>query len=1056
MRLMIQFFSKRTESLRLTVCSLFVLVVISGFAEVDLTKLPPPTSDAVDFARDIQPLLARHCYSCHGSQKQENDLRWDQKLAAMNGGVSGPAIVLRESAKSRMIHLVAGLEPGLVMPKRGERLTPEQIGLLRGWIDQGAPWPDDPREVLPQDGVKNKIAEHWAFKPSARPSVPAVKDKSWPSNTLDHFILTKLESLDLRPSLAADRRTLIRRLSYDLVGLPPAPAAVEEFFHDQDANAYEKLVDRLLASPRYGERWARHWLDTVHFGETHGYDKDKLRPNAWPYRDYVIRAFNSDKPYSRFVEEQLAGDVLHSGDPWATVALGFIAAGPWDFVGHVELPESKMDGLIARYNDRDDMVMNALSTFQSLTVHCARCHNHKFDPISQKDYYSLQAVFAGVDRADRPVDLDSQTGARRATLLAEKKAAELRLQTIEDKVDLLTSPELERLKARQAEMELALAVSKRSQKKSPSNGYHSNIEPTPEVEKWVQVDLGTMRALDEVRLLPARPTDFRDTPGFGFPLRFRIELSNEEFLQEIRVLIDHTSADFPNPGEGAFIVSAKGERARYVRVTATRLWERTKDYVFALAELQTCVNGTNAALGAVVTAHDSIEAGRWSKRYLVDDYDSRGAIDEPREPVDAQAKRKALEAEKDALEAQTRAAFDRLIDPATKSMRDDLRQKLEAIGRDLDALPKPQMVYAAASDFVSQGSFVPAKGIRPIHLLKRGEVNRPAELMMPGALTGIPNLQHAYNCSDPARESSRRAALARWITDPANIMTRRSIVNRVWHYHFGRGLVETPNDFGLMGSPPTHPELLDWLAYWFLDHGESLKQLHRLIVTSATYRQASLVESWQQSNAEGDGKDASGKRFNGSSLRQARTIDADNRYLWCMNRARLDAECIRDSMLAVSGKLDLTMGGPSARQFHFKDDHSPLYDYTQFDVDSPESYRRGIYRFIVRSVTDPFMDTLDCPDPSVLTPKRNTTVTALQALAVLNNPVVIRQAEHLAERLQKMTGAIDGQIKEAYRLVLCRPPTPSEAEKLASYARKHGLANACRLLFNSSEFMFVD
>jgi hypothetical protein len=331
------------------------------------------------------------------------------------------------------------------------------------------------------------------------------QNQAWPRNPIDQFILAKLESLQLGPSPEASRRTLIRRLSYDLVGLPPTPEEVERFLNDRDPQAYEKLVDHLLDSPRYGERWARHWLDAVHFGETHGYDKDKPRLNAWPYRDYVIRAFNTDKPYSRFVEEQLAGDVLYPEDGWATVALGFIAAGPWDFVGHVELSESKTDGLIARYNDRDDMVMNAMSAFQSLTVHCARCHDHKFDPISQKDYYRLQAVFAGVDRADRPVDLDPTVAARRRTLVAEKKAIESQARMIEDKVDLLTSPGLERIERRQAEIEMTLALSKGSPEKSPSNGYHSNIEPTPDVEKWVQVDLGTERALAEVRLIPARP-----------------------------------------------------------------------------------------------------------------------------------------------------------------------------------------------------------------------------------------------------------------------------------------------------------------------------------------------------------------------------------------------------------------------------------------------------------------------------------------------------------------------------------------------------------------------
>ena len=572
---------------------------------------------------------------------------------------------------------------------------------------------------------------HWAFKPAVRPVVPHAAKAS---NPVDAFVRAKLRDKGLSPSPEADRRTLARRLHFDLVGLPPTLEQVRHFETDGDPGAYEKLVERLLASPQYGERWARHWLDVVHFGESHGYDKDKLRPHAWPYRDYVIRAFNQDKPYSRFVREQLAGDVLFPGQPESILALGFIAAGPWDFVGHVELPITKTDGLIARYNDRDDMVMSAMSTFQSLTVHCARCHDHKFDPISQRDYYALQAVFAGVDRANRP---------------------------------------------------------------------------------------------------------------------------------------------------------------------------------YAIA------NGVT------------------------------------------------------------------------------------------------QLVYAAASDFPPEGSFKPAKGMRPVHFLPRGDVTHPGELMKPGAL-------ERFELPEGHTEGDRRAALAAWLTHPKNLLARRSIVNRIWQYHFGRGIVDTPNDFGKMGSMPTHPELLDWLAFWFLDQRESIKDLHRLLVTSATYRQSSAH------NAE------------------HAKIDADNRFLWRMNRTRLDAEVIRDSMLQVAGNLDCKIGGPSIRNFYFKDDHSPVYDYSRGAMDS----RRSIYRHIVRSVPDPFMDCLDAADPNLLTARRNTTLTALQALSTLNNPFVIRQSEMFATRAK--------DVHTAFRLALSRAPTANELQMLIAYNNEHGLANTCRLLFNSTEFMFAD
>jgi hypothetical protein len=997
---------------------------------VDVFKLPPPASRSVNFVEDIQPILARSCYDCHGPEKQENSLRWDLKSSALKGGVSGPAIVAGNSSRSRMIHLVAGLEKGLVMPQKGERLTAAQIGLLRAWIDQGAHWPDDDKR-----GTRNTqqgTRDHWAFKTALRQSIPDVKGKAWPRNPVDYFVLARLEQEKLSPSAEADRVTLIRRLTYDLTGLPPTPEEVQRFVSDPSKEAYELLVDRLLASPRYGERWARHWLDVVHFGETHGYDKDKLRTNAWPYRDYVIGSFNEDKPYSRFVQEQIAGDVLFSDEPDGVVATGFIAAGPWDYVGHVELPVTKTDGLIARYNDRDDMVMTTMSTFQSLTVHCARCHDHKFDPITQQDYYRLQAVFAGVDRAARPYDLDRETHRRRRSLLAERKPLEARQAELKAAFAKVTSPELQRLDEQLAAANAKLGLDAKSEKKSPSNGYHSGIEPKPDAPKWVQVDLGRSVSLDELRLIPARPTDFSDRPGFGFPVRFRVEISNDAAFTNGESIVEHTAADFKNPGDAPFVIDVKGQAARYVRVTATRLWERTKDYVFALGELQAFASGTNVARRAEVTSHDSIEAGRWARKYLVDGYSSRGRLSDIALTADELARRKVLEDELKKLETEREAVFEKLLDPALKATSAGIEARLAAVDKKLASLPAPLWVYAAANDFKADGTFVPANGVRPVHLLVRGDVQRPKQLMLPAGLPAVPGPDCNFQLDQPDDEGARRAALAKWITDPKNMLTRRSIVNRVWQYHFGKGIVDTPNDFGHMGAMPTHPELLDWLAFWFFDNGESLKKLHKLLLTSATYRQSSANQT-----------------------EYARS-DGDNRYLWRMTRARLDAESMHDAILFVSGKLDFTMGGPSVRQFYYKSDHSPIYDYTRFDVDGPGAYRRSIYRHLVRSVTDPFMDCLDCADPSLLVPKRNTTLTALQALATLNNPFVVRQSAYFAARLQQMSSDRPRQIETAYRLALSRRPTPQERDRLVSYAREHDLASACRVLFNCSEFCFID
>jgi hypothetical protein len=883
------------------------------------------------------------------------------------------------------------------------------------------------------------------FAPARRPQLPPATPNG-PAHPIDRFLQARLAAEQLGPSPEAEPATLLRRITFDLIGLPPAPEEVTAFVTDHrrdPGQAVESLIDRLLASPRHGERWARHWLDVVHFGETHGYDKDKLRPHAWPYRDYVIRAFNQDTPWGRFVEEQLAGDVLHADHPDGIPALGFLAAGPWDFVGHVELPESKTDGLIARYNDRDDMVMTTFSAFQSLTVHCARCHDHKFDPISQREYYQLQAVFAGVDRANRPYDADPATHRQRRALAAEKKSLEARQKELAETAARLTSPELATLDRRLAAVraELATLGGTPPGAKSPANGYHSAIEPQPAAAKWVQVDLGRALPLDEVRLVPARPTDFRDTPGFGFPARFKVEAAdNPEFANRI-VLADQTGKDFPNPGDAPLVLAvpaAKGSPAplRYLRVTATKLWPRSQDYVFALGELQAFAGGTNAARGAAVTALDSIEAGRWARRHLVDGFSSRGPLSDVAPSPAVLARRQALEADARRL-ADERARVAQSLLPAGHAAEvERTAARLQQVNAALAALPAPGLVYAAASDFKPEGSFRPANGLRPVHFLARGDVKQPRDLMTPAAPAAVPGPGPGFDLTPGHPESARRAALARWLSDPRNLQTRRSIVNRVWQHHFGRGLVDTPNDFGHLGSAPTHPELLDWLAFWFLDNGESLKKLHRLMLTSAAYRQTSQPA--------------------GPAAARAAARDADNRLLWRQNRTRLDAECVRDAMLSVSGQLDLTPGGPSDRQFFFKDDHSPVYDYDRFDVDAREGRRRSIYRHLVRSVTDPFMDCLDAPDPSQIVAKRNATLTALQALATLNNPFVLRQCEHFATRLEREARGLPAQVERACQLAYGRAPTPAERARLADYARRHGLANACRVLLNSTEFMFVD
>ena len=774
---------------RVLACSLAFLVAMVASA-----RAGDDPKGVAFFETKIRPVLVEKCHECHSSQakKPKGGLKVDSRAAIRAGGTSGPAVVpgdLESSLLYQAISAADGVEP---MPPKG-KLSASIVADFRQWISMGAP---DPREgTTPEPAIpalSPKSRDWWSLKPLANASVPPVgsPESNWAKNPIDAFILAKLEEKNLHLAPEADRRTLARRLSFDLLGLPPNADELARFLQDRSSDAYERLVDRLLASPHFGERWARHWMDLVHFAETHGHDQDRIRPNAWPYRDYLIDSFNRDTPYARFVEEQVAADNLFPDEPRLAVAQGMLAAGPWDESSLRDIRVDSIDRLIGHYIDRDDMVTTVMSTFASATVHCARCHDHKFDPISQEDYYALQAVFAGVDKAERGYDPEPTLDRMRRQLKHEIKTTE------------------------------------------PRN---------PELAAWLKVEL--------------------------------------------------------------------------------------------------------------------------------------------------------------------------------------------------TALPPQALVFAAASDFLPDNSHVPPGKPRPVFMLKRGDIHQPGRQAISGTVSCVDGLPARFSIAPDDDESARRAALARWITDPGNPLTWRSIVNRVWHWHFGRGLVATPSDFGRMGSVPSHPALLDWLASRFLESGGSLKSLHRLIVTSAVYRQSVRHEA------------------------SFAAIDGDNQWLWRQNRRRLDAESIHDAILAVADQLDPTMRGPSVQQFALRPGvHvTPVVDYSQYDWASPGSCRRSVYRFIFRTLPDPFFDALDGADASQLTAVRNESTTPLQALELLNNPFVLRQCEQFARRLEKRHGTlIDEQVRDAIELAYGRQAAPDEVELLSAYAARCGLVNMCRLIVNSNEFLYLN
>ncbi len=997
----------------LIACSVWMSTIVSG-EDTASTKI---------FSEQVAPILERHCVRCHSDEEHKGALSLSTEQSLRKGGESGAAMLPKSAEDSLLIQYIEGDKPE--MPKNAPPLSNQEILQLRNWINAGAEWPAGVT-------LKNKQFENqpwWSFEPLSRPAVPHGLVTVGERSPIDSYIRAKLAEKHLSQSKPADKRTLIRRLSFDLHGLPPDPTEIDEFVADSDPTSYERLVDRLLASPRYGERWARHWLDVVHYGDTHGYDKDKLRPNAWPYRDYVIRSLNEDKPYDRFILEQLAGDVLWPETVDGIVGTGFIAAGPWDFIGHAEVPESKTDGKIARNLDRDDMVTTTMNTFCSLTVQCARCHNHKFDPVTQTDYYRLQAVFAALDRADRMFDPDPKVSHQRQQWLAEQKQLKADEQRLAAEVTRLCGNDLKELDQRIASAQQAVAGQRR-----PEYGYHSGIEPTADKTKWVQIDLGREVQIAKLAYVGCWD-DFNGIgDGFGFPVRFKIEASNDEtFSTNSAMLVDRTSANVPNPGTALQQADVSNVTARYVRFTATRLAPRQNDFIMALAELSVFdADGKNVAAGAAVSALDSIEAPiRWSKKNLVDGvYTGQTAMDINQ------------------LRDQRSALITKSV---PQSVRDEIQRTATAINdltHRLATLPAPQYIYAGIV-YTGGGTFSgtgPTGGKpRTIRVLKRGDVGSPADEVGPGFVPLQRGQSGEFSLAPEHQEGARRVALAKWIVDEQHPLTWRSIANRLWQHHLGRGIVDSPNDFGRMGQLPSHPELLDWLACEIRDDkaadavpARSLKQLHRQIVTSATYRQSSDTEESSAASAP-------------------QAVDSTNSLYWRANRRKIDAESLRDSMLLVAGKLDDRMGGPAFQDFVIeKPEHSPHYEYQLHDAEDPRSHRRSVYRFLVRSQTQPFMTTLDCADPSMIVDKRNETVTALQALALLNNKLVLSMSRHTALRITAASPDEATQIDSVFRLALGRFPSAEERDSLIEYARQHGLSQACRVILNLNEFAFVD
>lgn len=766
--------------------------------------LAAATPDEMRFFEErVRPVLVEKCFKCHGEEKQKGGLRLDSPDAVVTGGDSGPAISPGNPDESLLIEAI-NYESYEMPPD--EKLPPEAIAALTAWVKMGAPWPSQPEGKGPIRGKTGKITDedraHWAFRPLRSDAAPMAQVDGWSANPIDRFIHQRLSAEGLKPSPPADRRVLIRRLSFDLTGLPPTPEEIESFVNDESPTAYAQLVEKLLSSPRYGERWARHWLDLVRFAESDGFKQDGFRPHAWRYRDYVIRAFNDDKPYNQFVTEQLAGDECAPNDLDAIAATAYLRHWIYEY--------NQRDVRTQWSNILNDITDVTAEVFLGVSVGCARCHDHKFDPILRKDYYRLQAFFTPLLPRD---DL----------LFAEAEA-------IRD--------------------------------------YHQRLA------EWEQKTADLRKQLAEIEE----------------PVREKVALGAvNKFPPDIRPMLSKTPT----------------QRAPFEHQIA--------DLAF---------------------------------RQVTEEYTK----------LDIGSKLKGEAKEKWQTIKKQLAEFD-----------------------SLKPTPLPPAFTVTDVGPVAPATYIPG--------------DRTRQEIPPGFLSVL-DASDAHVESVSSNSTGRRTALAQWITRPDNPLAVRVIVNRIWQYHFGQGIVGTASDFGRLGDLPSHPELLDWLAQRFIEDGWSLKNLHRLVVTSATYQQSSLSPHSEV----------------------ARLKDPENRWLWHMPIRRLDAEQIRDAALLVSGELELPAGGPSV------------------ETARP---RRTIFTKVQRNVRDPLLEVFDAPDNFTSVSLRNVTTTPTQSLFMINGPWMLDRAESFAQRVQRQSSGLPAdQAKQAFLLAFGREPNQSQLQKAVDYLNK--------------------
>jgi len=975
--------------------SLFTLGVIAALFTASANAAEPPARK-ISFEADVRPILAKACWDCHGGDAQEAGLRLDRKDRALEGGDSGRVIVPGKSADSKLIQLVAGTDPKKVMPPDGDRLTAAEVDILRAWIDQGVDWPASAQSA------RQAGADHWAFQPIRRPVAPAVAAPV--GNPIDAFILAKLQEQGITPSEAADRATLIRRLSLDLLGLLPTADEVAAFVDDPRPDAYQQLVDRLLASPHFGERWGRHWLDLARYADSDGYEKDLPRPFAWRYRDWVIAAINADRPYDQFTIEQLAGDLLPDATIEQRIATGF----------HRQTLTNR-EGGIDKKEDRDKQLVDRTNTtgavWMGLTVGCAQCHSHKYDPISQREYYQLYAFFNAAEEADIAAPTDYE-----ALQYAARKAAHDRqrgplAQAVETYRKESLPPRLAEWERRVREepltwMPLTIAsvvTASKAELVRQEDGSYLVTGETPETDTYtLTCDLG-----------PTLPTGLRleVLPDESLPMNGPGRQPNGNFvLTEVRVTWQPRDDGQAKPRS----VALAAAQADYVQ-------NRTQPAkAFAPGKTTDGQAKTGWAIGGGVgQPHEIVWEFDWGPKPPPSEGRLTIVLDQQYGEQHLLGKfRLSLTDGTQPLYLPTPPEW---LREALSTPRDQRTEKLQTLLEDHFAQidPESRVLQArlAAHDAAAPPppatkamAFVESSQPEPTHIHLRGDFLQPGDEVRPTTFAVLNPLE--------ASSPPNRLDLARWLVSEDHPLVRRVAANRIWQHLFGRGLVDPPEDFGTRGTPPSHPELLDWLASEFSTREWSTKSLIRLIVTTDIYRQSSAGRP--------------------ELLEQ----DPKNLLLARQNRFRLEGEVLRDITLSVSGLLDDRVGGPSVRPPLPEGVAALGYANSVKWAESKggDRYRRGCYIFFQRTVPYPLLMTFDGPDSNVTCQRRERSNTPLQSLTLLNDPAFFECAKSLGERLQQaQPGANTDRVQTLVRWCLGRDANPDE---LAILLRLHDEAAA--------------